>query len=99
MGAVIQARPLGGAFGLAITIAAFNSYVKSQLSGILSSSELSNVLQSVQLIDTLPTDQQVSIRLAFSDGYNLQMQIVIGFSAAQLLVAAAMWEKKLTRVA
>lgn len=99
MGAVIQARPLGGAFGLAITTAALNSYVKSRLSGILSSSELSNVLQSVQLIDTLSTNQQDAIRSAFCDGYNLPMQIVDGFSAAQLLIAAAMRENKLTRVA
>ena len=98
MGAVIQARPLGGAVGLAITTAALNSYVKSKLSSILTPSELSTLLQSVQIIETLPVDQQDLIRSAFSHAYNLQMQIVIGFSAIQVLVAVAMWEKNFTRI-
>lgn len=99
MGAVIQARPLGGAIGLAVTTSALNSYVKTQLAAILNSTELSSLLQSVQVIEALPAELQASTRVVLSDAYDLQMQIMIGFSAAQVLVAVAMWEKKLTRVA
>lgn len=99
MGGVIQARPLGGAIGLAVTTTALNSYVKSKLSGILDPAQLSAILQSVQVVEILPTDLQASTRSVFSKAYDLQMQIMIGFSAAQVLVALAMWERKLTRVA
>ncbi|KUJ10779.1 MFS general substrate transporter [Mollisia scopiformis] len=99
MGAVIQARPLGGAIGLAVTTTALNSYVKSKLSSILNPDDLSALLQSVQVIEVLPAELQAMTRPIFSEAYDLQMHIMIGFSAAQVLVAAAMWERKLTRVA
>ena len=99
MGAQTQFRALGGVIGLAIATNALNSYVKSRLSGSLTSEQLANLLQSIETVRLLPADLQDIIRSTFAEGYDLQMRIMIGFGAAQILMLAMMWEKKLRRVA
>jgi len=99
MGAITQARPLGGAIGLAITTTVLNSYIKSSLRGLLTPEQLGGLLESIDVINFLPPEQQAQVRQSFSHGYNLQMKVMIGFSAAQILVVALMWEKTWRRVA
>ena len=99
MGAQTQFRALGGVIGLAIATNALNNYVKSRLSDSLTGEQLANLLRSVESVRLLPADLQDIVRSTFAEGYDLQMRIMIGFGAAQILMLGTMWEKKLRRVA
>ena len=99
MGAITQFRAFGGVVGLAVATNALNSLINSRLSSVLTADQLASLLESVQTVATLPPSLQGTVRSAFADGYNLQMRIMIGFSAAQVLALALMLERNARRVA
>ena len=99
MGAVSQFRALGGVIGLAIATNALNGYVKPRLSNVLSADQLSGLLESVGTVQAFTPDLQSVVRATFGKGYDLQMKIMIGFGAAQVLTLPLLWEKQLRRVA
>lgn len=94
VGAINQARVLGGAIGLGAASCIFNSLIKARLSPILSSKQLGAVLDSTRSIELLPANLQQQTANVFAEGYNLQMRVMIGVSAAEVLATALMWEKK-----
>lgn len=99
VGSANQFRLMGGAIGLAITSSVLNSYVKHHLSEFLTPAELSRLLQASGKVGTLRPEIQDMARRVFDHGYNLQMKIVIGCSAGQLLGIAIMWKRKNVTVA
>ena len=99
MAAITQFRALGGVVGLAIAANVLNNHVRAVLSVVLSPAQLGALLQTSAAMGMLPEALQVVVRETFSDGYNLQMRVMIGFGAAQILSLILMWEKKLRRVA
>ncbi|KAG8526402.1 uncharacterized protein KY384_000396 [Bacidia gigantensis] len=93
VGAITQARILGGSIGLAVCTNILNTKIESA-SGWLSSKQLSDLLQSAQTIKTLPPNLQQSIRQLFGKGYNEQMQVMTAFGGAAVLAGLMMWEKQ-----
>lgn len=91
---MLQFRTMGGAIGLAIVTTVLNSYIKSHLSAFLSPQEVNALLKSTQAFIALPPELAETVKTVFAKGYNLQMQIMVGFSAAQVPVALMMWQKK-----
>lgn len=91
-GALLQFRALGGVLGLSITTTAFNNYLKTHLS-VFDSLSTSDMLKAVQSAHSFPADVQHEIVLALAEAYNLQMKILIGFSALQIFVIAMIWRK------
>ena len=91
---MIQFRTIGGTIGLATATGALNSYVKSHLAQILSSDQISALLRTTDAFAALPPELEDSVRKIFAHGYNLQLQIMIGFAAAQLPVSLLMWRKE-----
>ncbi|KAL8860209.1 MAG: hypothetical protein Q9178_003473 [Gyalolechia marmorata] len=94
MSAMVQVRTMGGLVGLAIVTAAMKSYIKSNLAQHLSSAQIDILLKSTSAFETLPSEVVDVVKAIFAEGYNLQMRIMIGFSAAQIPVAFLMWKKK-----
>jgi len=97
VGALTQARVLGGSIGLAVCTNILNEKVKSASSS-LSSQELSGLLRSTQTIKTLPPDLQESVRQTFGMGCNEQMQALTAFGGAAVLATLMMWEKQPRRM-
>lgn len=85
---------MGGAIGLAIVTNVLNSYIKSHLSGLLTPEEISALLRTTQAFTALSPEIAEAVKTVFASGYNLQMSVLVGFSAAQIPVALIMWQKK-----
>ena len=94
MSAMIQFRTMGGAIGLAIVTTVINSYVRNHLAGVLQLEQIDALLQTTDAFAALPPAVAETVKGIFARGYNLQMQIMIGFSAAQIPVTFLMWQKK-----
>jgi hypothetical protein len=94
MSAQLQFRLLGGAIGLSISTAVMNSYLKSHLEGYLTPEQINDVLKSAKNIGSLPPDVLDVIFKALAEGYNLQMKVMVGFSAVQVPLGFLLWKKK-----
>ena len=99
MGAVTQFRLMGGAIGLAIVTTVLRGYVTANLSGFLSQDQITLILQSSSEIAKLDPDTQFKIKGIYANGYTLEMKILCGFAAGQVLTTLIMWQKKQLRVA
>ena len=97
MGALSQARVLGGSVSLAICTNILNNKVKAG-SGILSPQQLDGLLHSAQTIKTLPPNVQQEIKKYFGRGYNEEMQTLIAFGGAAVLASLLMWERQPRRM-
>lgn len=97
VGALTQARILGGSIGLAVCTNILNTRVKSA-SNSLSPQQLSGLLQSAHTISTLPPNLQETVRQIFGKGYNEQMQALTAFGGAAVLATLMMWEKQPRRM-
>ena len=98
IGALTQARILGGSIGLAICTNILIKKVRAKLH-FLSPQQLQELLQSAQTIKTLPLPAQKTVRQIFAEGYNEEFQVLIAFSGAAILATLMMWEKKPRRMA
>jgi hypothetical protein len=85
---------LGGAIGLAIASNIFNNWLTSQLSPVLTVSELAAILDSTDIYAALPPDVQDLVRLVVAQGYNPQMKVITGLAGAQSLGVLMMWKRK-----
>lgn len=98
MGAIAQLRMMGGVIGLAIVTTAFNGLVKSRLGRFLSTEQINDLLEFANSSLSYPADTQDRFRIIFAEGYSLQMKIMTGFAAAQLLSTLFIWQSKQVRV-
>ena len=93
MSAMIQFRTMGGAIGLAIVTTVINGYIRNHLKGILPPDQIGSLLQTTEAFTALPPAVAETVKSVFARGYNLQMQIMIGFSAVQIPVTFIMWQR------
>ncbi|KAF2706214.1 MFS multidrug transporter-like protein [Pleomassaria siparia CBS 279.74] len=98
MGAITQFRIMGGAIGLSIVNTAMHGLLRSRLSPILKGAQLDQVLNSAQAIAALPVAMRKEVLLKYSEGYNLQMMILAGLAAGQIIGTLVMWQKKQIKV-
>lgn len=94
MSAMIQFRTMGGVIGLAIVTSVLNNYIRSHLAQVLSADQINVLLRTTDAFAALPPEVKESVRIIFARGYDLQLQVMIGFSAAQLPASLLMWKKK-----
>ena len=97
IGALTQARNLGGSIGLAVCTNVLNDNVKSK-STFLSLQQLHDLLQSTETIKTLPPYLQEGVRQIYGTGYNKEMQVLTAFGGAAVLATFLMWETKPRRM-
>ncbi|PVI05167.1 MFS multidrug transporter-like protein [Periconia macrospinosa] len=98
MGAITQFRIMGGAIGLSIVNSVMHGMLRSGLTPILTSLQLDKVLDSAQYIAVLPPQVREQVLLKFSDSYNVQMRILAGLAAGQIIGTLIMWQKKQIKV-
>lgn len=84
---------MGGAIGLATATGVLNSYIRSHLAQILSPAQINTLLRTTDAFRELAPELKDSVRMIFARGYNLQIQVMIGFAAAQLPVSLLMWKR------
>ncbi|KAI0805328.1 major facilitator superfamily domain-containing protein [Xylaria sp. FL0064] len=94
----VQARMLGGSVGIAVVNSIWVSYVRQHLASVLPESDIDSLLVDIRSLGGFPPTVQQAFRAVCSDGYNLQMLATLGFSAAQVSVAAALWRRPAYRV-
>jgi hypothetical protein len=71
-----------------------NNYLESHLKEFLSAEQIHDLLKSTKAIGTLPPSSIENVMTALVKAYNLQMKVMIGFSAMQIPLASLMWQKK-----
>lgn len=94
MSAMVQFRTMGGTIGLATATGVLNSHVKPNLAQILSPDQINALLRTTDAFAALPPEFLDPVRMIFARGYNLQLQVMIGFAAAQLPATLLMWRRK-----
>ncbi|MCJ1365643.1 hypothetical protein MMC16_004768 [Acarospora aff. strigata] len=99
MATITQLRALGGVIGLSLTSNLLNNHVRDGLDGVLSPRQLDAILRPSAIVDMLPGSLQSVVRGIYSEWYNLQMKVMIGFSAAQILGVGLMWERTVRKMA
>ncbi|KAI0023771.1 MFS multidrug transporter-like protein [Xylariomycetidae sp. FL0641] len=91
MAAANQFRTMGSAMGIAIATSVFNGLTLPKFADIGISGGVTDLVTGQQPSGvTLPDN----VRHILSEGYNRQMLVLCGFSAAQLPVAFLMWKRK-----
>ncbi|KAG9201297.1 hypothetical protein G6514_005845 [Epicoccum nigrum] len=98
MGAITQFRIMGGAIGLSIVNSVMHGMLRSGLAPILTPLQLDEVLDSAQYIAGFPPRVREQVLLKFSDSYNVQMRILAGLAAGQIIGTLIMWQKKQIKV-
>jgi len=93
-GSVGQFRFMGAGVGVAIATCVLNSYLETNLSGIITPAQLKALLESSASVEQLPDELKRAVKLVFAKGYNLQIEILIAFSAAQIPATLLMWQKE-----
>lgn len=93
-GAMNQFRILGGSLGLSIVTCATSPSLRTQLLEVLTPEQTARVLDRTDQILTLPLATQGLVRERFGNMYNMQMIILIGIAAAQLIVTVLQWQRK-----
>lgn len=93
-----QFRVLGGALTLSIVTAVGNNWVKAQLSGFLSDTDLGAVFASTSVIDTFPQDVEDLTRQKFAESFGLQTKILLGIAVASVFASCLMWQRVQIRI-
>ena len=91
--AIVQFRLMGGAIGLSIVTTVMNSYVQSQLKKFLTPDQVRALLDTTGTLTGLSPTLRQFVQDAFARAYDIQMRVVIGLSAGQLLLACLLWTK------
>lgn len=89
-----QFRVLGGVIGLSITTAISTPYISIHFVTSVAPEVATFVLERTENIQSLPVEAQGLVREVFSDGFNLQIPLAIGFVAAQFPGVALMWTNR-----
>jgi hypothetical protein len=63
------------------------------LADIVSAEQAAAILDSVSAIENLNPPQQVAVRRAFAEGYNMQNIFMTAMAAAGLIASLFLWEK------
>ncbi|KAF7940150.1 uncharacterized protein EAE98_000277 [Botrytis deweyae] len=93
-GAVVQFRMTGSTLGLASVTTALNNHLSGHLPKILNDTQLKSVLSSTSAISSLEEPLKAQVQEVFGQGYDLQLKILIGFTAAQFLTLLLIWNWK-----
>jgi hypothetical protein len=71
-----------------------NNYLSSHLSPIIPQAQIKSLLETTTILAELPVDTRAAVLKVFAEGYNVVLEIALGFTAAQFLSICFMWKKK-----
>ncbi|KAL4740610.1 major facilitator superfamily domain-containing protein [Aspergillus similis] len=98
VGSMVQFRVLGGAVGLSVATNLLNNAVQDRLRDQIGPDVLHSIMKNVSSMAALPDSTQMLIREAFTDGYQRQLLVMLGFCAAEVLALGMMWEWPMKRL-
>jgi hypothetical protein len=84
---------LGSAIGIAVSGSIINSFLKSRLGSVLSSSQLGQLLQDVSIVTTFDENIRHIVEHTFADAYNIIFKILIGVVAVQFASVFLIWKR------
>lgn len=84
----------GRTLGLASETTALNNHLSDHLPKILIDTQLNSVLSSASAISSLEKPLRNQVQEIFGQGYKLQLEILIDFTAAQFLTLLLVWKWK-----
>jgi len=94
MGAVTQLRIMGGALGLSIVTSVMSTLLRRKLGLILDPEQLEKVLGNAREIAYIrPSELQQEVMFHWPEGCNLQLQILAGLAASQIVGVIIMWKQ------
>lgn len=93
MGATTQVRVLGGVISVAIGQALLSSRLLNELGPMIGSDKISALLRSTEAINTFTDEEKILTRECYGRAYNLQYQIMIGFSALSAISCLGAWKR------
>jgi len=85
---------MGSAVGVAITTSVLNNYVRHHLKGFLTEVQIDELLLKTQSIGGFEEGVRGEIREVFVGAYNVQLRIVSGICAVQVLSVGLMWRRR-----
>ncbi|KAH8652684.1 drug resistance transporter EmrB/QacA subfamily [Tricladium varicosporioides] len=94
MGALTQVRVLGGTISLAICSTILNNHLKPSITALITPAEAKAIAENLSAINRLTAAQQVSIRTAFAEGYNLQNIFLTAMTGLGVLTSLLLIEKR-----
>lgn len=98
MGAVAQARTLGGSLGISICTNLLNNHIQDALKQVLSAQQIGDLLGSARSIAGFPENVRPVVRRIYAEGYRDQTVALTAFAGVGLLVVGMMWERPLRRI-
>ncbi|KAL9046690.1 MAG: hypothetical protein Q9206_007015 [Seirophora lacunosa] len=98
MGAVAQARTLGGSLGISICTNLLNNHIQDALKQVLSAQRIGDLLGSARSIAGFPENVRPVVRRIYAEGYRDQTVALTAFAGVGLLVVGMMWERPLRRI-
>lgn len=93
-----QFRFLGSAVVVSITTAVGNGYIRDKLSGILTSRQLQEIFRSSATINDLPPELESRVRREFTNSFNLQFHIILGFAVATVFTIILLWRRQQVKI-
>lgn len=91
---VAQFRILGGVIALSIVTCASTPLIREALLQTLSPEQTHAILEKLEIIHHLSEHIQVHVRESFHRGFDLQMEIIVGFAAAHIPATLMMMTKE-----
>lgn len=85
---------MGAVVGVAIVTSAQTRSLRNHLLRLLPVAQVSALLETTDLLNTLPSATQAAVRTAFGNSYNIEMKIMIGFAAAEVVVSLLLLTRK-----
>ncbi|KAL8650357.1 MAG: hypothetical protein Q9226_005183 [Calogaya cf. arnoldii] len=98
MGAIAQARTMGGSIGISICTNLLNDHIKGGLKPYLTQRYIDALLASARTIERILPEQLDTVRRVYSEGYRLQAIALTAFSGVAFLVVVLMWERRPRRI-
>ncbi|KAL8628149.1 hypothetical protein Q9189_006158 [Teloschistes chrysophthalmus] len=99
MGAIAQARTLGGSVGISIATNLLNNHLRDGLHQVLAEGEVSALLASARAVGEVGVGEREVVRRVFAEGYREQAVLLSGFAGVGMVVLGMMWERRARRVA
>ncbi|KAH8733129.1 hypothetical protein GQ44DRAFT_735007 [Phaeosphaeriaceae sp. PMI808] len=94
--ATSQFRMLGGLIGLSIAASLSTPQVRAQLLEVLPPENVQHLLEKTEAINSLEGSSLETARGIFSEGYNLQIKMLVGFAVAQVPMTLLMWKNQVS---
>ena len=87
---------MGGLIGLSIAVSLSTPQVRAHLLEVLPPANVDQLLEKAEAINALDRGSLETVRRIFSEGYTLQIKMLVGIAVAQVPTTLLMWTNQVT---